>query len=94
MSAEEVYERQRENARRTLRLEEHLAREGIPFRRADGTAYDGSRRERWVAVAVPRHEAKRLAEAHAQAGLFWYDGERFWPWPAGLEEPPSPPPPA
>ena len=90
LSADEAYARQRENVRRTLRLEEYLAREGVPFRRVDGSAPDGSHRERCVAVAVPRDGAARLAEAHDQVALFWYDGDRFWLWPARVDEAPRP----
>jgi Protein of unknown function (DUF3293) len=93
-TADEVAERQRENVRRTLRFEEHLARAGVPFRRLDGSAPDGSHRERCVAVALPQEEAARLARERGQVALLWYDGERFWRWPAGAETSPRPPPPA
>lgn len=93
-SADEVAAWQRENVRRTLRFEEHLARAGLPFRRVDGSAPDGSHRERCVAVALPRDEAARLARERDQVALFWYDGQRFWPWPAEAEAAPRPLPPA
>ncbi len=89
-SADEAYRRDRENVRRTLRLEERLAREGIPFRRVEGTAPDGSHRERCVAVALERGAAEALAREHDQLALFWYDGQRFWLWPAEAEEAPRP----
>jgi len=95
VSADGLAERQRQNVRRTLRFEELLAREGLAFRRVDGSASDGSHRERCVAVALSRAEAKQLAADHDQVPLFWWDGERFWPWPGvvgeGLERPPPAP---
>lgn len=83
LTPDEAYQRQRENVRRTLRLEEHLAREGIPFRRVDATAPDGSRRQRLVAVALSRGDAEQLARERDQLPVLWYDGERFRPWRAG-----------
>jgi len=91
-SADGFAERQRENVRRTLRFEELLAREGLAFRRVDGSSSDGSHRERCVAVALSRAEAAQLAADHDQVPLFWWDGERFWRWPG--EESLEPPPPA
>jgi hypothetical protein len=88
LGADEVAEHERENIRRTLRLEERLARQGIPFRRVEGTAPDGSHRERCVAVAMSRRAAERLAETKEQVALFWYDGARFWLWPARVEAEP------
>jgi hypothetical protein len=93
LSPEEADDRARENVRRTLRFEEHLARGGVPYRRVEAIALDGSHRERWVAVALGRDDAERLAREHAQAELLWYDGERFWPWHARAEEEPLPVPP-
>jgi hypothetical protein len=94
LSADGLAERQRENVRRTLRFEEVLARWGLAFRRVDGSAPDGAHRERCVAVAVSRLEATRLAAEHDQVALFWYDGERFWPWPSEVDAWPEPLPPA
>ena len=94
VSADGLAERQRENVRRTLRFEELLAREGLAFRRVDGSASDGSRRERCVAVALSRAEATKLAAEHDQVPLFWWDGERFWPWPGEVESGLAPPPPS
>jgi hypothetical protein len=88
LGADQAAERDRENIRRTLRLEERLAREGVPFRRVEGTAPDGSHRERCVAVAMSREAAERLAGTKDQVALFWYDGERFWLWPAQVAEEP------
>ena len=91
LSADAMAERQRENVRRTLRLEELLARQGIAFRRVSGSAPDGSHHERCVAVALGRKEAMRLAAERDQLALFWYDGERFSLWPGTAEERPEPP---
>ena len=92
LSADAMAERQRENVRRTLRLEELLARQSIAFRRVSSSAPDGSHRERCVAVALARAEAMRLAAERDQVALFWYDGDRFSLWPGALEEQPEPPP--
>ena len=92
LSADALEDRQRESVRRTLRLEELLAREGLPFRRVDASASDGSYRERCLAVALSRAEATQLAANHGQVPLFWWDGERFWPWPGEAEERTDPPP--
>ncbi len=81
-------DRAREDVRRMLRLEEHLAREGIPFRRVDAASPRGHHLERCVAVAASREEARRLAREHDQVALFWYDGERFWLRPAQVDEAP------
>jgi len=93
VSADALEDRQRENARRTLRFEELLAREGLAFRRVDGSAPDGSHRERCVAVALSRAEATQLAADHDQVPLFWWDGERFWLWPDAAERAEPPPAP-
>ncbi len=89
-SADDLAERQRENTRRTLRFEELLTRQGLAFRRVDGSAPDGTRRERCVAVAVSREEATRLAAERDQVALFWYDRERFWLWPGQVGAQPEP----
>ena len=94
LSADELAERDRENVRRTLRLEEFLVRQGIAFRRVDSSAPDGGHRERCVAVALSREEATRLAAERDQLALFWYDGERFWLWPGHVDERPEPLPPS
>ncbi len=83
-------ERERANVRRILRLEEHLARHGLRFRRVDGSAPDGTHRERCVAVALAREEAEGLARGRDQVALFWYDGERFWLWSAKVADTPQP----
>ena len=88
-SADDLAQRQRENVRRTLRFEEVLVREGLAFRRVDGSAPDGSHRERCVAVALPRAEAARLAAERDQVALLWYDGERFRPWSERVDEQPE-----
>jgi hypothetical protein len=89
-SADELVRRERENVRRTLRFEELLVQEGVRFRHVDGSAPDESHRERCVAVALPRDEAARLAAERDQVALFWYDGARFWRWPAAVDEAPRP----
>ena len=89
-SADDFAERQRENTRRTLRFEELLTRQGLAFRRVDGSAPDGTHRERCVAVAVSREEATRLAAERDQVALFWYDRERFWLWPGQVGAQPEP----
>ncbi|HEY5676163.1 MAG TPA: DUF3293 domain-containing protein [Myxococcales bacterium] len=90
LSPEEAERRARENIRRTLRFEERLAKDGVPFRRVDATAPDGGHRARCVAVALSREEASRLAREQEQVALFWWDGRRFWVWPAEVESDPRP----
>jgi uncharacterized protein DUF3293 len=86
-SPEEQDERDRENVRRVLRLEEALILARVPFRRVEASSPDGLHRERCVAVALSRPRAEALARAQEQLALFWYDGERFWLWPAEAEAP-------
>jgi hypothetical protein len=88
-SPEEQDERERENVRRVLRLEEALILARMRFRRVEASPPDGRHRERCVAVAVSRERAEGLARAQDQLALFWYDGERFWLWPAEVEAPPD-----
>lgn len=90
LSPDELADRQRQNTRRILRLEEHLAREPIPFRRVAASVPGGGHVEHCVAVAGSRDEATRLAAARDQVALFWYDGERFWLWPARVAQTPRP----
>jgi len=93
LSAEEAERRARESVRRILRFEERLAKDGVPFRRVEATGPHGGHREHCVAVALPRDEAARLAGEHEQVMLLWFDGDRFWLWPAELEAAPRPLPP-
>jgi hypothetical protein len=82
-------ERAREaaNDRRLAGLVDALADAHVPFVRVDGTAPDGSYRERCVAVALPRDEAVALARRYDQLALFWFDGDAFWLLPAETEQP-------
>jgi uncharacterized protein DUF3293 len=83
-------ERERENVRRVLRLEEALTLAGVRFRRVTSRSPDGRHRERCVAVALPRERAAALARDRDQLALFWYDGERFWLWPGEVDAAPEP----
>lgn len=76
-SPDEVDAQARDRVRRTLRLEELLARAAVPFRRVEVTSHDGLRLGAAVAVALPRAEAEALARRLDLALLCWYDGERF-----------------
>ena len=92
-TAAEEWEREAANDRALATLVDALAAEGTPFVRVDGTAPDGTYRERCVAVVLPRHEAVALARRFGQVALFWFDGERFWLLPAEVIERPRPHPP-
>lgn len=86
---EEERARERRNDRALAALVAALAADHTPFVRIDGTAPDGSYRERCVAVPVPQAEAVALAARFRQLALFWYDGERFWLLPAIAGEAPK-----
>ena len=81
--------REERNERRTSRLERELRRSGVEFAPVDGTAPDGSYRERCVAAVMPQGDAVRLARRLDQLALFWYDGSDFWLLPAETEATPE-----
>ena len=83
-------ERAREAANddRLARLVRALGDERVRFVRIDGTAPDGSYRERCVALLVPADEAVALARRFDQLALFWFDGKAFWLLPAEVGAPP------
>ena len=84
-------ERAREvaNAVRESALEISLRQHGIPFRRVDGVAPDGSYRERCVAAVMSRDAAAATAAELDQLALFWFDGDAFWLLPAEAEAAPT-----
>jgi hypothetical protein len=81
---------EREDVRRVLRLEEALTLARVPFRHATARSLDGERRERCVAVALPREAAAAFARGRGQRVLFWYDGERIGRWPSAPGAGPEP----
>ena len=85
---EEEQAREARNADDLARLVAALGAAHTPFVRIDGTAPDGSYRERCVAVLLPRDEALALASRFEQLALFWYDGDGFWLLPAEAGAPP------
>jgi hypothetical protein len=70
------------NDRALASLVDTLGADAIPFVRVDGTAPDGSYRERCVAVVQSRDAAVDLARRFDQLALFWFDGDAFWLLPA------------
>lgn len=82
-------EREARNERRTSRLEQALDEAGVAFIPADGSAPDGSYRERCVAAVMPRREAVELARRLDQLALFWFDGRDFWLLPAEADAEPE-----
>lgn len=89
-STREAGERRRENAQRSTALEDALDDAGVVHAAVDGSAPDGSYRERCVAVRLGREAAMSLAGRLGQLALFWYDGRRFWLLPAEADQPPAP----
>ncbi|AHG91333.1 Protein of unknown function DUF3293 [Gemmatirosa kalamazoonensis] len=83
-------ERDREavNDAQLATLVDALGAAHTPFVRVDGTAPDGSYRERCVAVMLPRDESVALARRFGQLALFWFDGQGFSLLPAEAGEPP------
>lgn len=88
-TAAEERARDAANDRDLATLVDALGEAGTPFVRVDGTAPDGSYRERCVAVVLPRDDAVALARRFAQLALFWFDGEAFWLLPAEAGAPPK-----
>ena len=81
--------RAQRNERRMSRLEQELRRGDVAFAAVDGTAPDGSYRERCVAAMMPQAAAVALAKRLDQLALFWYDGETFWLLPADTDAEPE-----
>ena len=79
-----------ENDARLAELLASLRRQAGEVVRVDGMAPDGSHRERCVAWVTSLGAARAWAERYQQLALFWFDGERFWLWPALAEEAPEP----
>jgi hypothetical protein len=79
-----------ENDARMGALVRDLEARGIPHARVDGTAPDGSHRERLVAVALGAADAVRLAKRFEQLALFAWDGSRFTLLPAEADGAPRP----
>lgn len=81
--------REERNERRVSRLEQALAAAGVRFALVDGTAPDGSYRERCVAAMMPQADAVALAKRLDQLALFWFDGRDFWLLPAEADARPE-----
>jgi hypothetical protein len=88
-SKDAAEQREARNERRTSRLEQALAEAGVSFVAVDGSAPDGSYRERCVAAPMPRREAVELARRLDQLALFWFDGRDFWLLPAEADAEPE-----
>lgn len=82
-------QREERNERRASRLEQALTMAEVPFVAVDGSAPDGSYRERCVAAMMPQREAVDLARRLDQLALFWYDGRDFWLLPAEADAEPE-----
>jgi hypothetical protein len=89
-SRREAARRAETNARRRGGLEAALRELGLRWTRVDGVAPDGGYRERCVAAVVPREAAAELARTLGQLALFWFDGNRFWLFPAEADQEPRP----
>ena len=82
-------QREERNERRTSRLEQALATAAVPFVAVDGSAPDGTYRERCVAAVMPQRDAVELARRLDQLALFWFDGRDFWLLPAEADAEPE-----
>lgn len=65
------------NAERDRSLKEVLRADGQMWVRVDGTSPDGTHREKGVAVALSKEEARELAIGYGQSAIYWCDNGTF-----------------